>query len=114
MSFAKQFNRVSFSVDTTGFEYCKLKDLYTAKTKNKVYRLDGLFVNRSPLGLSPVFIVADLKKLVNIPSHLTETAQTILSDVDAVEQIEGGKVGFTLYTYESHGRECYGVKFVDL
>lgn len=114
MSFAKQFNKVTFSVDTTGYEYCKLKDLYNAKTKDKVYRLDGLFVNRSPLGLSPVFICSDLKKLVNIPSHLTETAQAILSDVDAVEEIEGGKVGFTIYTYESHKKECYGIKFVDL
>ena len=114
MSFAKTFNKVSFSVDTTGFDYCKLKDLYDTKHKEKVFTLNGLFVSPSPLGESPVFICADLKKLVNIPSHLTSTAKAILSDVDAVETIERGKVGFSIYTYESHKKECYGVKFVDL
>lgn len=114
MSFAKQFNKVTFSVDTTGFEYCKLKDLYTEKTKDKVYPLDGLFVNKSPLGLSPVFICSGLKKLVNAPSHLAETCQRILSDSDAIDAIERGKVGFTIYPYTARGKECYGIKFVDL
>ncbi len=114
MSFAKQFNKVTFSVDTTGFEYCKLKDLYTEKTKDTVYHLDGLFVNKSPLGLSPCFICAELKKLVNAPAHLAETCQRILSDAEAVDAIESGKVGFTIYPYTARNKECFGVRFVDL
>lgn len=113
MSFAKQFNKVTFSVDTTGFEYCKLSELYNAK-KPETLKLDGIFVNKSPLGFSPVAIVADKKKLVNLPSHLTETARAILANEDAVNDIEGGKVGFTIYEYEARGKQCYSIKFVDL
>lgn len=114
MSFAKIYNKVTFSVNTEGFDYCKLKDLYSEKTKNTVYPLDGLFVNKSPLGLSPVFICGELKKLVNAPAHLAETCQRILSDSDAIDAIERGKVGFTIYPYTARGKECYGVRFVDL
>ena len=113
-SSAKQFNKVTFSVDTTGFEYCKLSELYNAKKPNETIKLDGIFVNKSPLGFSPVAICAEKKKLVNLPSHLTETARAILADTDAVAAIENGKVGFTVYTYEARGKECYSIKFVDL
>lgn len=113
MSFAKQFNKVTFSVDTTGFEYCKLSGLYNAK-KPETLKLDGIFVNKSPLGFSPVAIVADKKKLVNLPPHLTETARAILANEDAVKDIENGKVGFTIYEYEARGKQCYSIKFVDL
>ena len=116
-SFSAQFNKVSFSVDTTGFEYAKLGTLYEEPAKGKkpkVYKLDGLFVNKSPLGFSPVFIVSEPKQLVNMPQHLTETARAILQDQNAVKAIESGKVGFTVYQYEARGKQCYGVKFVDL
>ena len=113
-SFAKQFNKVTFSVDTTGFEYCKLSELYDKKNENETIKIDGIFVNKSPLGYSPVAICADKKKLVNLPSHLTETARAILADSDAVAAIENGKVGFTIYEYEARGKQCYSIKFVDL
>lgn len=112
-SFAKHYNRVTFSVDTTGFKYCKLSDLYNEKTPETI-KIDGIFVNKSPLGFSPVAICADKKKLVNLPSHLTETARAILADADSVTAIENGKVGFTIYTYETRGKQCYSIKFVDL
>lgn len=114
MDFAKQFNKVTFSVDTTGFEYKKLKELYTPETKETVYKLNGIFVNQSPLGFSPVAIVADSKALVNLPAHLTETARKILADSDAVQAIETGKVGFTVYEYEARGKQCFSIKFVNL
>lgn len=114
MDFAKQFNKVTFSVDTTGFEYKKLKEIYNAENKENVFKLNGIFVNKSPLGFSPVAICADIKALVNLPSHLTEMARNILADSEAVETIENGKVGFTVYEYEAKGKQCYSIKFVNL
>lgn len=114
MSFAAQFNKVVFSVDTKGYEYAKLSTLYDKKHADKVYTLNGLWVSKSPLGESPVFIVSDLKKLVNMPQHLTETARQILSNEEAVKAIEQGKVGFTVYEYEARKKTCYGIKFVDI
>ncbi len=73
-----------------------------------------MWVNKSPLGESPVFICAELGKLVNMPMHLTPTVKEILANPNAVNAIKNGKVGFTVYEYESHGRKCYNVKFADI
>lgn len=110
----QQFNKVSFSTDTKGFTYCKLKELYNKKDLNKIHTLNGLWVSKSPLGESPVFIVAECKKLVNMPQHLTETVHRILADSDAVAAIESGKVGFTIHEYEARKKVCYGINFVDI
>lgn len=113
-SFANSFNKVTFSIDVTDFEYCKLAALYNEKAPQTVYHLDGMWTNKSPLGESPVFICAELGKLVNMPMHLTPTVKEILANPNAVEAIKNGKVGFTVYEYESHGRKCYNVKFADI
>ena len=113
-SFANSFNKVTFSIDVTDFDYCKLAALYNADAPNTVYKLDGIWVNKSPLGESPVFIVSELGKLVNMPMHLTATAREILNNADAVNAIRNGKVGFTVYEYESHARKCYNVRFADI
>lgn len=113
-SFAKTFNKVNFSVDITDFEYIKLAALYNAETPNAIYRLNGLWINKSPLGENPVLIVAERGKLVNAPQHLTTTAREILNNKDAVAAIENGNVGFAVYEYESHNRKCYSVRFCDL
>lgn len=113
-SFANSFNKVTFSIDVTDFEYCKLAALYNEQAPQTVYHLDGMWVNKSPLGESPVFICAELGKLVNMPMHLTPTVKEILANPNAVNAIKNGKVGFTVYEYESHGRKCYNVKFADI
>lgn len=113
-SFANSFNKVTFNIDVTDFEYCKLAALYNAEAPNTVYKLDGIWVNKSPLGESPVFIVSELGKLVNMPMHLTATVREILNNSDAVNAIRNGKVGFTVYEYESHARKCYNVRFADI
>lgn len=114
MSFASKFNKsVDFGIDTKGFTYVKLSDLYAQDSKQTI-KIDGLFINKGKIETQPVFISADRKQLINIPSHMTETAREILSDDDAVNDIKNGKVGFTIYEYESHNKKCYGVKFADL
>lgn len=114
MSFANKFNKsVSFNVDTTGFNYVKLADLYDEKNK-PVYKLDGCFISVGNINTAPVFILTDRKELVNMPSHLTDTVKDILADNEAVEDIKNGKAGFTVYEYESHGKKCYSIRFVDL
>lgn len=114
MKFSEKFNKVAFSVDTTDMTYCKLSELYNSNALATVYRLDAIFINKSQLGESPLFIVGELGKMVNMPSYLVPTCRDILADVDAVQAIKAGAVGFTVYEYESHARKCYGVRFVDI
>lgn len=113
-SFAKSFNKTTFDVDVTDFEYCKLATLYNADAPQTVYRVNAMWVQKSPLGDSPVFVVSELGKLVNMPSHTAATVREITANAAAVDAIKNGKVGFTVYEYESHGKKCYNVRFVDL
>lgn len=113
-SFAKEFNKVTFDIDTTDFEYCKLAALYNADGENTIYRLDGCWVTKSPLGDSPVFVVGEIGKLVNMPTHTAAMVREICSNANAVEAIKNGKVGFTVYEYESHKKKCYNVRFTDI
>lgn len=112
-TFSSKFNKVGFGVNTTGFKYVKLADLYS-EGADTVHVLNGIFINSSPLGVAPVFIESDKKRMVNIPSHMAATCQDILADTEAVNAIKDGKVGYKVYTYETKGKTCFSVTFVDL
>lgn len=116
-SFASKFNKTTFGIDTTDFQYTKLADIFNSATeggKDAVHNINGLYVHKSPLGDSPVVIDESNKRLVNLPSHTAETVREILADDEAVQAIKDGKVGYTIYDYESHGKKCYSISFVDL
>ena len=116
-SFASKFNKRTFGIDTTDFQYTKLADIFNSENeggKDVVHKINGLSVHKSQLGDSPVIIDEENKRLVNLPSHTAETVREILADDEAVETIKAGKVGYTIYEYESHGKKCYSISFVDL
>lgn len=112
--FSKIYNKTTFAIDTKDYEYKKLSKLFTENEPQKVYKLNGIYLNRGKFGMQGVLIVSDLKVLVNVPLHMTDTIQAILADVEAIEAIEQGKVGFTIYSYESKEKECFTIRFVDL
>lgn len=116
-SFASKFNKTTFGIDTTDFQYTKLADIFNSENeggKDVVHKINGLYVNKSQLGDSPVIIDEENKRLVNLPSHTAETVREILADDESVQTIKDGKVGYTIYEYESHGKKCYSISFVDL
>lgn len=116
-SFASKFNKTTFGIDTTDFQYTKLADIFNSENeggKDVIHNINGLYVHKSQLGDSPVIIDEKNKRLVNMPSHTAETVREILADDEAVETIKAGKVGYTIYEYESHGKKCYSISFVDL
>lgn len=116
-SFASKFNRTTFGIDTTDFQYIKLADIFNSQNeggKDAIHNINGLYVHKSQLGDSPVIIDEKNKRLVNLPSHTAETVREILADDEAVQTIKDGQVGYTIYEYESHGKKCYSISFVDL
>lgn len=116
-SFASKYNKTNFEIDTTGFKYVKLGDIFNSKEeggKDVVHNINGMYVHKSQLGDSPVIIDVANKRLVNLPSHTADTVREILNDVEAVETIKAGKVGYTIYEYESHSKKCYSISFVDM
>ena len=115
-SFANSFNKTSFGIDTADFNYIKLSDIFNDPKnggEEVVHPINGLYVHKSPLGDSAVIIDAESKKLVNLPSHMGETVREILQDREAIEAIKQGKVGYSIYKYDSHGKTCYSIMFVD-
>lgn len=114
--FANRFNKGrKFDVDTSNFEYESLADLFNANGKDKVYPLTAIYINtKSKFGDAPVFATDTC--FVNVPSHMLDTAKEILSDDDAIDDINKGRVGFTIYPYtaEKFNRDTFGVNFVDM
>ena len=116
-SFASKFNKTTFGIDTTDFQYIKLADIFNSENeggKDVVHKINGPYVHKSQLGASPVIVDEENKRLVNLPNHTAETVREILADDEAVQTIKDGKVGYTIYEYESHGKKCYSISFVDL
>lgn len=116
-TFANKYNKTTFEIDTTDFKYVKLTDIFNSKEeggKDVIHHIDGFYVHNSPLGCSPVIIDVENKRLVNLPSHTADTVREILSDTEAIEVVKAGKVGYTIYEYESHSKKCYSISFVDL
>lgn len=113
-SFSNKFNKASFGINTKDYEYIKLAEVAKNSSQDEIHPINGLYVHGSAMGDSPVVIDVKAKKLVNIPNHMGETFREILADAEAVQAIKDGKVGYTIYTYESHAKTCYGINFVDI
>lgn len=115
-SFAKKFNKQRiFDVDTTGFQYVKLSDLFKQNGADCQYMVRAIYINtKSVFGNAP--IIATDKFFVNLPSYMLTTAREILDDDESVEQIKAGKVAFVVreYMQKKYNRVCYGINFVDV
>lgn len=116
MSIANKYNKGnSFTFKAPkDFEYHSLHDLFNNHGKDMVHGVHALYINKkSKFGESPV--VASDNCFVNLPSHLTETVKDMMKDTETVEAINNGKLGFTIYTFESKNRKelCYSVNWVD-
>ena len=119
MSFANRHKKggVQWGIDTEGFEYFKLEDLYEMNGADHEYQLCGVFVNRNKsekdlkeYGPSVVGILED--RLVNLPGHMLAEVEEILKTEEDIEDIKAGNAWFKISTYESHKKTCYGIDWV--
>ena len=115
-SFADTYNKERlFDVDTEGLEYISLDQLFAENGENRVYPIRAMYINRKGLYEdAPVYVTDDC--MMNIPAHMTDTTEAILSDVEAIQAIRDGKVGVKIYHYfqKKYQRECFNVSFVDI
>ena len=114
-SFAEKYNKGNenpFKFDLNGYNFTSLKELYNADP-NKVHSLDGFYFTRGKFGVKVVVVMSDVKKRVDMPIYLTKVFNDIVNNTDAVNDIKGGKVGFIVRKYESHGRNCHTITFKD-
>ena len=118
MSFAEKYNKVNtiFDIDIKDFDFMDGYD-FIAKYGNNIVKIDGLYINKKGLyNDHPVAILVDEKKLLDLPSHMTETVKEILSDEEAINLIKKGMVGVKAHNYTDtkYHKECVGFEWCDL
>lgn len=132
-SISKKYNKEKlFKINTDGFEYISLEDLYKERESNvlvedfedpeevkeiveeTIYQVRGIYINTKGLYDDAPVVALD-SAYVNLPAHMTQICREILSDPQAIAAINAGRVGFTIYAYEKpqYHKTCYSIKWVD-
>lgn len=120
MSFAEKHNKTRiFDIETEGLEYLKPEEAFNKYGKDAVYKLDALYINRKGnYDDAPVAVVTvnNEQFMLNMPAHMTEEVEKILSDEADIKTIKAGKVGIRLRPYHQKrfNRDCFGQEFVDI
>ena len=111
---ASKYNKVKrFDVNTDGFEYKKLEELYKEGEVN-IFPLKALYINtKGKFGDRPLAVTD--KCFVNLPNHLLETVREMLNDTELIDAINDDKVAFEIYAYEdkTYNKLCYSINWVD-
>lgn len=115
MTIAKHNRRVNiFRIDTAGFEFKKLRELYDKKNPETVFPVYGLYINRKgKYGESP--FAASEGYFISLPAHLVGLVKDILNDDECVKQINDCQAGLVIRTYDDDkGVTHYTADFVDI
>ena len=104
------FEKIEWGVDTNGFVFKKIKDIYE---ENNVAQVFGFFFVKSEnYGLQPVAILKDC--LLNLPTHKRDIISDMLKNVDCVNAIKNGECSLKLHEYKSkYGKTCYDFDFIN-
>ena len=108
------FNKRRFNIDTTGFQYSSLADLYNNDGKDHIYIVRAVFMSKGQYGETP--LLATDTTFVNLPKNCISVCNTILNSTEAISGINEGKCGFKIRQYhsEKYNKNCYAVDFIDI
>ena len=109
------YNKRRFNVDTTGFEYSSLADLYNNDGKDHIYVVRAVFMsNKGKYGETP--LLATDTTFVNLPKNCISVCNSMLNSTEAIAGINEGKCGFKIRPYhsEKYNKNCYAVDFIDI
>lgn len=106
-------NRFNFQSDSS-FEFFKLQDLFM-EDKDEVWVIKALWINEdSKFGPSPIVVLED--RYISLPGHKLQMVRDLIADDEAVDAINNGKLGFTVYQYNDakHDKTCFSLNLVDI
>lgn len=108
------FNKRRFNIDTTGFQYSSLADLYNNNGKDHIYIVRAVFM--SDCKYCEIPLLATDTTFVNLPKHCRTDCNTILNSTEAISGINEGKCGFKIIQYhsEKYNKTCYTIDFIDI
>lgn len=109
MNFSRFNKERLFAVNTAGFDYVNLEDLYTRNKADKIYKVCGLYIGTKSQFDPEVPIVALNDTYVNLPVHQLSEVQSMLSSPQAIQGIRNGECGFTIQHYyqQRYKKDCY-------
>ena len=107
-----------FTIDTTGFEYKSLSELYNETSPDIVFSVHGAYIGkfyskREKKEVECCFVASD-GYFISLPAHLVDTVKEILTDQECVDQMNGGGAGLVVRPYEKDGETYYTADFVDV
>lgn len=120
MSIAKYNKKRAFTVNTEGYVFRKLSEVY-AENPEAIYIVAGAFINpKGKFGASPFLAVKDPATgegfFLNLPSGSLSIIEELMTDAETVEQINAGKAGVKVVPYhsEKYDSDSFIPEFVDL
>lgn len=114
------FNRERlFDIDTSDFEYVKLKDLYERDGEGEVYRVRGIYIGTKSEFAEESPLLATDECYVNLPQHQLLDIKEMLNSRAAINMINSGTAGFTIEKYvkklkSGAKKDCYKAAWCDL
>jgi len=115
MSFATKHNantRLFLFELPNHFTYYDLQALAAKYGLDAQHKVNAIYVNKKgKYGDQPV--IATNNELVNAPHYMMDQVNDILSDAESVNLINGGYVGFKLYTYENKYGQQFAIEWLD-
>lgn len=107
-----------FKVDTGGFEYENLSDLFDTKHPEKIFPVYGLylgtFYSKKERREVDCCFAASEGYFISLPAHLVDTVREIRADDEAVALINESKAGLIIRPYDRDGETYYSADFVDV
>ena len=105
----KSVKRFDYEI-TEKHEYRKLEELYN-ENKDEVHIVRMFYTNKKSMyGDNEVVVTDDYS--VNLPKHLTEIVNKLITDEKYLDLISKGQFGFKVYSYEyGENKRAYSVNW---
>ena len=118
MGFAEKYNKFNtiFDIDIKDFKFMDGYE-FIAKFGGNAVKIDGLYINKKGLyNDHPVAIIANEKILLDLPAHMTNTVNEVLTDSESIDLIKKGLVGLKAHEYidKKYNKRCVGFEWCDL
>lgn len=98
-----------FTINTEGFEFKKISEFpldQEITVRGALISKGGKYGDSASLILDNCFM--------NVPSHMLDDIKELLSDQDAINQVEAGALAVSIYEYEDrNGATQRSIKWID-
>jgi len=116
----KQGNRFNYQIpENSGHVFVKASELFeTIPANNDGVVVRSLYINnKGKYGAHGVIVCSEPAILIDCPNHMTDAIRDMMSDGEAINQINAGKLAVRAYKYDTKNAAAgfaYGLEFIDL